>query len=101
LADGKVAGVVEGGFGTGAHFADFGSLFEILLATGVFIVARERGNYPVGPNRRSLPPWPLTSAARPRLPRPAILPRADIPLTPIPSSRMRRDSRLSRRPGAR
>ena len=37
FADGKVAGVVDGGFGTGAHFADFGNLFEILLATGVFL----------------------------------------------------------------
>src|SRR5262245_52455163 len=38
FADGKVTGVVDGGFGAGSYLAHLGNLLEILLAATVFIV---------------------------------------------------------------
>jgi len=38
LSDGKVAGVVDGGFGAGAHFAHLRNLLEILLDARVLVV---------------------------------------------------------------
>jgi len=48
LADGKVACVVDGGFGAGAHFPHLGNLFEVLFDAGVLVINMQRGNHAVG-----------------------------------------------------
>src|SRR5579859_6735222 len=53
FADGKVAGVVDGCLGAGAHFAHCGNLLEILLDARVLIVDVQRGNHTLGEHART------------------------------------------------